>query len=829
MSVSRSRFGPAARPGYFRAGARLAAVAGALCFSASAALAAPVVVTAPFTASPGDFVTLQGSGFGAKPRLFFKVGDGAESEIPIAAGRDDIVSARIPQTAATGLYELRVYDNVSAYSAPTQINAPVLHHFDAPDIAPGLPVRIIGRNMAIGGGVPTVTLLDTATGAQLPATVSAQQRLYLVFIPPSSIIAGHSYKAIVSNGYGTTTTDAAVLGHAAGNDYFKIGQAWAFDYVTRDGAAYRGGAAGGDPKAQHVFNVKTSASLTTLAVGDGVVNDAKAIQGALDRASANGGGIVYLPAGVYFIGPTSLRLRPGVVLQGAGAGATTITYGPPDGSTAKIWGVVLPDRGDLTGVADLSLKNLDTLRRPVTNFSSNSLPITRFFIQRVNWDLGGGSPIYLAGDRIAVQKSTITQGINYTNGDATTGGAGPFYVGPVTNLRFADNKVSWATNQVAMNDVAGATIEGNVFTRSASDVVPAPAAVQASGMLKAVAKGDPVERVLGRQLSMQFGKNILLYGNTFGVSDGDIKYNLNDGETLLNESMERSDVGVVTSAADSSVSADGKCSGVCAWNYFDGSSVVFLVSGKGAGQWRHVTAKTNNTFTIDRPWDVKPAAGDRFALSVPSFENVIFAANTMSDNPTGVAFFSGMFLNTLVTNNAFNNNSGIYLDAKSWINNFRWTGPTFSAFKNVEIKNNVLTNSNGKSAAYIHVGVTLRYPSYVFGTALYGVEVRGNSVTAKPGTTPYLYPEGFQNVVMNQITSGLQYNGESMIDGTVFQNNGCLNCPTAFAISGATLGTVIWNNSVKTSPGVASVALSDTAMYYRPASETSMLTVYGHD
>ena len=59
--------------------------------------------------------------------------------------------------------------------------------------------------------------------------------------------------------------------------------------------------------------------------GDGVHDDAAAINAALAAAAQSGGGVVYLPAGTYLVGQTLLfpSERP-VTLAGSGAGSTTI-------------------------------------------------------------------------------------------------------------------------------------------------------------------------------------------------------------------------------------------------------------------------------------------------------------------------------------------------------------------------------------------------------------------------------------------------------------------------------------------------------------------------
>ncbi|WP_210160589.1 hypothetical protein [Methylocella silvestris] len=788
------------------------------------------MTAAPFSANPGDFITLQGSGFGANPRVFITPANSiVPTEIPVTEGRDNVIIVRIPKTMAFSLYTLKVYENLLSWSDGTLLNAPQIHYFDAPDLATGMENRVYGRNLNVGGATPKVTLLDTVTNAQLPVTVTIRQSYMLGFKPPAGIIGGHPYKAIVSNGFGAVTSEATTLGHAAGNDYFKVGQVWAFDYITRNGPGYRAGVAATEAD-HHIFNVRTDVALTKRAVGNGVANDAPAIQDALDRASRNGGGIVYLPAGTYNLGTTGINLRPGVVLQGQSNATTHIIYGPTtdQGASFGMGATGVPDNGVLTGIADLSLKNLDKLSQKVTNFGVRGGVISKFFIARVNWDLGTGTAIGLKGDRIAVVNSTITQAVNHQGGDALTGGNGPLIAGPVSNFVLGWNTIKWATDQISINDTVNAKVESNHFTRSATDTIVATAA-QTSWpyIVKPIVVGQVISRRLGRQLSMQFGRNNLIYGNTFDVSGGTLQVNQNDGETILNESVRRDDTGVVTSASATTVSADSKCSGVCTWNDYPNMN-LFVVSGKGAGQYRQIVARTNNTFTLNKPWDVVPAAGDHFAIAVPSFENAIISNNTLNDNPIGIGLWAGMFLNTTVTNNRLTNNGGIYLDPKSTTNAFIANSLTFNTAKNIEITNNTITNANGKTPAYVRIGQTMISPASPWGTALYGVEVRANRLTGKPGTFPYPFPDGFQNIVLFQGKTPYTENGIYGVTGTVMQGNACLNCSRAFTLNTGALFTVLWNNTFGKPVGIDSVFVYDTPIVTSSPNKSAG-TIIGND
>lgn len=112
----------------------------------------------------------------------------------------------------------------------------------------------------------------------------------------------------------------------------------------------------GAPAGTAVFNVADYG-----AVADPTVNNQPMIQAAIDAAHAAGGGIVYIPEGVYGIaahpgGDGSIHVLSNVFLKGAGMGATSLRL--IDGSSANITGLVRSpaDEGtDNWGVADLSI------------------------------------------------------------------------------------------------------------------------------------------------------------------------------------------------------------------------------------------------------------------------------------------------------------------------------------------------------------------------------------------------------------------------------------------------------------------------------------------
>ena len=82
------------------------------------------IINYPFTAHPGDVITLEGSGFGAKPTVYVQPLNSAAVQVAPKAGQDNVVVVQIPQTMAFSVYTVWVYDNVSSTSNKIALNTP---------------------------------------------------------------------------------------------------------------------------------------------------------------------------------------------------------------------------------------------------------------------------------------------------------------------------------------------------------------------------------------------------------------------------------------------------------------------------------------------------------------------------------------------------------------------------------------------------------------------------------------------------------------------------------------------------------------------------------
>jgi hypothetical protein len=806
----------------------------------------------PDTAMPGSIINVTGSGFGSTPRVYFvPKRSGTPITVKLIKADNNFVAFEVPSSLPFDIYEIAISDGKS-WSYVYDANQPRARHFDVPEIASNDSFRIFGRNLyvASGQGSPTVSLVSKETGVYLTAAVdlSKSDAYSLTLTAPAGIVAGNHYFALVSNGFASNWSDLCLNGRAAaGDDHFNLGVPWGRDFIYQNGSNYKGTADNGD---HHVYDVTSDPFLAIHAKGDGVADDQPAIQAAINQAAGHGGGVVYLPAGTYRLAsPAGSYILMGwnVVLQGHSASDTTILMGPATQQPASytFLGFYWTPNAKMSGLADLSIKNIDTLSQVVKNAVSGG-PTSKLFIARVNWDLGTGLFLnFTNADRMVVVNSTFHQSINNQMPNANypaQGGVGPIVFQNLTNFTFRNNIIGWASSGNAFLTISSGVIEGNHFTRSASDKIVVTAAnINYLNSGQAVTIGESVQRQMGRQLSVEFAWNVAIQNNIFDVADGVLLHNNYDGETILSEGgafSPEADVGTVTSASTTSVTDSSKCAGTCKWTYFppnnfNWGSKIAIVSGQGSGQWRQIVSLSNNTFTVSPAWSVTPAPGDHFSIFVPSMENVIIRNNVMQNNPAGILLYAAGFYNVSIVNNTITDNGGIFLFSIQNTSGVGLSSPKSGQLRSIEVNGNTVTNTKGLNPAYIAVNAALDNPTSIWGTGLDNIVVRNNSIKAKPGTPAYIFPDGgyTNSVSYNDPNGPYSPNGAPFaILGTIFQGNNCTNCPVFYNLSTGVSDTIIWNSIINAAPAAASSApvISDQKLW-GTATQASAGTVIGHD
>ena len=251
------------RPRLIRRSVRFCQAALLWVFCAAPAWATPVIMNTPSTMMPGNVVSVIGSVFGSSPSVNFSTRQNPDTriQVKIIKGDNNVVAFEVPSNLPFQVYNIVISDG-QTWSQTASANNPHARQFDEPEIASGDRFRIFGRNLYVptSVGQPTVSLVDNATGTQLAAAINLSQSdaaYSLTLTAPAGIQAGHSYRALVSNGSGSSNSDVSILGHAAnGVDYFNLGVPWGRDYIYQNGPNYTGLVDNAD---HHFYDVTSAA------------------------------------------------------------------------------------------------------------------------------------------------------------------------------------------------------------------------------------------------------------------------------------------------------------------------------------------------------------------------------------------------------------------------------------------------------------------------------------------------------------------------------------------------------------------------------------------
>ncbi|GAB3930976.1 putative Ig domain-containing protein [Larkinella terrae] len=737
-----------------------------LLFCCSSTLIAQVrIFNASPSAQPGEAVSLQGN-FGASAKAFLLSGSATTPlMLPILVQSANHATIQIPAKLSRELYEIWVEDQ-GQRSPSVFVNQARGMHFDSPEVTPGGSVRVFGRNLQFPGATPRVRLVDQRSGVTHEAVVeSAKSDAYQLNLKlPATLQPGRVYSVRLTNGLAgatnLTTMELTLTTVTPGVDYFQLGVGWAakLDFYT------------------NVYNVKTDPRLKLKAVGNGQANDQPAIQQAIEQAAADGGGIVYLPAGTYklLLYPyfEYLRMRNRVVVQGAGKDQTIIKFGYEPG-VAHL-GLDWPSVRQ-AGLADLSLLNVDETGSPLLNSSRGQG--TEIFLQRVRFDLNRSDWLWLANsNKLVIANTDLNQGV-----DSQFRYRGPLQLADCSNFVLRNNTFTYAVDGLNLDKTHEGVFENNRVYRDGSARYPT--------------------NTIHHVLILNFTQNLAILNNEFKVINGPAQ-NSNDGETIISEggAGDRIDeeTGTVTGASATTLEDQNKN-----WGKFQRLPVVAIVSGKGMGQWRSITRRTGKTLELDRAWDVIPGVGSRYAIFNWGSRNWLVSGNRLEGNRRGITFYHNATTDVAVVNNTLINSGSIDLTPIQQQYNGR---QQFIPMYNNQITGNSVSNTDGSNGVFIGVHSVQHIDTKTFGTSVVGLEVRGNTVRAGtpnvPAVVDAVFPEGFLNYLEYHQMSYYVDEQIPAILGSVFENNTAINCDHGLYLNSGSYNTLVCNLSLTNSGNV---------------------------
>ena len=347
--------------------------------------------------------------------------------------------------------------------------------------------------------------------------------------------------------------------------------------------------------------------------GDSVTDDLPALQTIMDQAGAEGGGVIYLPAGSYRLNDT-LQFRANVTLRGAGRETTTIFFGDtPDKPKRAYW--FLSARGvDHTALEDLTVRTTYPMTLALSYYKQDTSPTYDSAIRRVHFQ-GGGVSMHNA-------------------------------------VSFEIGNCFFESGGMLLNNLEHAWIHDNEYTTGR--LRGSPFAVWAS-------QNSTFEqnRVFGSdrgfvwQLAGYFGH----YHNFIdaNVVEGDRMAN-NAGETYLFEGS-----GFKWWGAPTTIAAAGFTVDDAKWKP-DALKHAFAVvtDGRGVGEYVRIASNTATEVTLEQPWPVRPADATQITIMYGVVENVL-VNNREVDCDNSLMFFGAGAINNRIVRHRSENTIGISL------------------------------------------------------------------------------------------------------------------------------------------------------------------------
>lgn len=743
-----------------------------LCRLGSFAQGKPVIFNCSESVDPGDVIGIQGDSFGGHPGVWLSMAkDGSKVQLPLLNVSDTYISARIPKEMARGVYTVWI-ENGAAKSDARFINRARVMFAEFNEIMAGTVFRLFGRNLHLTGARSRVRFSGPGTIGSLEAAVIKSGPYEIQVKAPEGLVPGVPYQLYVSNGGGAETLfDQPVTIRKSGIIPFSTNVPWVA------GFNFTG----------NVYDVQKDPRLQQHATGNGRSNDRAAIQAAIDKAHADGGGIVYLPAGTYqllYDTGCGIMMRSRVVLKGEGADKTIIQYGYgkafsservkapygwtlgwPD-SRVEGMGMVWPGGISTSGLIGLTLKNSNENGSFVHTVKNMPEGGSAIILQDCHFDFSNGWGLAMVNvDKLLVEGCTFTSTALNVRGINAPTRTWPWDVKNSWNITFRNNKSYYYAGRFGANGCHHAVFENNLFVRD----------------------GDHQAHHETGGLSLDYVTDVLVQANRFEVTGKAIPVR-NQGETILSQGgmANQQTLGRVTTATATSLSdskneyQDFTDRASTDWQYVihPTNYSIAIVSGKGAGQWRTISGNTDTSITVSKPWDVIPAPGSRYVVTQWSAIRMIIRDNILKDNNRGIWIYSGG-TDLVIAGNRLINSEGIYIRSDQRTADFR-----YNIAWNILVSDNVLQNTNGIRPAYIAAWLAQVKSDKLFGTGILGLEVRRNTIEAFTPNVKngWIKNEGYVNYVQDEEGKGKARDTVTpAILGSIFTSNKALHTDKVFS------------------------------------------------
>lgn len=638
---------------------------------------APAISNWTQTANAGETIALTGNLF--TPNTTFWVygqstsGNSVLEQANVKSISGNVASVTLPTNLPSGSEYLLWAKNGNIASTPVAINQTQAWWIQG-TVKAGQVASVFGTNLSHNGGTTnsSVYIVNTSTGQGSFAQIDTVNPYKVNFTVPTGLSNGN-YNVYVNNGNG-------------GADSWSTPQSMT---INNSLYTYNGS----------IFNVKNYG-----ATGDGVTNDATAIQNAINAAEKVSGSTVYFPAGTYAVNSSYYGLQfsgaSNIQFSGAGQGLTKIV------ATGTTDNYLFYDKG---GANNVSLNNMTLDGTHLQNSSGGGIDIyavSSSNIQISNITINGKNsiPINLGSDDgVLIENSNIT-------GKAT-------YLG-VSSQVFINGTNFYGTNydtaSIVGMGVTGLSITNSTGQNLNSSNVNSGDWVNGRFFVDQPKGGVSLDQYIGNNTTIGLAPPV------GGPSDQ------NSGEQLLWENG--TSIGLkppVQLGAETSVTVNSITVNPATAPSLNNQYFLSILGGTGIGQTHQISSfnAATGTYNIVGNWNILPdqtsviianqvpnnvvvygnslngiAGADQTSTASAGVEtysganNFIVNNNTLTNLGTGVKLFVGNNSTTTnpVTFNQISNNT--FANDISGVNILNVTGSNLTATTGNSINNNSFNN-----------------------------------------------------------------------------------------------------------------------------------------
>jgi parallel beta-helix repeat protein len=435
------------------------------------------------------------------------------------------------------------------------------------------------------------------------------------------------------------------------------------------------------------------------AAADGFTDDSNVIQRAVDKLADFGGGVLVLAAGNYAVSST-IHVRPNVVLRGAGRAATQLVVAPGNPfragfpfpieklfahplspGSARAWGPRFVSEGimlwldDRSGIADVSLLAGAGCSLPVIVGTEDPQKVARdVFLDRVEV-LSPHQSTYLAPETLGtgtggIRVFSATRGFTLTHCQITSG-----------NPLFMDS---------SRRPHRYARIEGNVFRGRPNNAYDS---VHLRRLLDSIFEDNEIFNARRAFVSQKGMSRNWICGNLVhhisGYTNGSEIFMSEHFGTLYRGRVKQVSANTLTFTTDLDFGpGEVEQSGMLLYCY--------VLSGRGAGQYREVLNNGRDSIEVDEPWTVKPDETSTVALIKSAVANYV-VSNRVSDTRGDVQLLYLSGFDNVIAGNELHNAANINIGATVYQDKALPYGGDFAPVAYNLILDNRLVNSNGIS------------------------------------------------------------------------------------------------------------------------------------